>query len=123
MKRILPFLLVFLSLSVGSAFAAEAAYRHVVLFKFKDNAAPADVKKIEDAFIALEARIPQIQEFEWGTNVSPEGLANGFTHCFLVTFKSKADLEIYLPHPDHKAFVDLLGPVLDKVLVFDYVAK
>ena len=123
MKRILPFLLVFLSLGVGSAFAAEAPYRHVVLFKFKDNAAPADVKKIEDAFIALEARIPQIQEFEWGTNVSPEGLANGFTHCFLVTFKSKADLEIYLPHPDHKAFVALLGPVLDKVLVFDYVAK
>ena len=34
-----------------------------------------------------------------------------------------SDLEIYLPHPDHKAFVGLLGPVLDKVLVVDYIAK
>ena len=107
----------------GSALAAEAPYRHVVLFKFKDNAAPAEVKKVEDAFLALEAKIPQIQDLEWGTNVSPEGLSNGFTHCFLVTFKSKSDLEIYLPHPDHKAFVGLLQPVLDKVLVVDYIAK
>ena len=123
MKRIISLLLVFLSFSVGSALAAEAPYRHVVLFKFKDNAAPADVKKVEDAFLALEAKIPQIQDLEWGTNVSPEGLSNGFTHCFLVTFKSKSDLEIYLPHPDHKAFVSVLGPVVDKVLVFDYIAK
>lgn len=123
MKRIVAFLLVFLSFSVGSALAAEAPYRHVVLFKFKDNAAPAEVKKVEDAFLALEAKIPQIQDLEWGTNVSPEGLSNGFTHCFLVTFRSKSDLEIYLPHPDHKAFVGVLQPVLDKVLVVDYVAK
>lgn len=123
MKRLLSFLLVFLGLGVGAALADEAPYRHIVLFKFKDSAAAADVKKIEDAFVGLKAKIPQIQAFEWGTNVSPEGLANGFTHCFLVTFKSKPDLEIYLPHPDHKAFVALLGPVLDKVLVFDYVAR
>ena len=123
MQHIIPLLVVFLSLSVGSVLAAEAPYRHVVLFKFKDNAASADVKKVEDAFLALKAKIPQIQDLEWGTNVSPEGLSNGFTHCFLVTFKSKSDLEIYLPHPDHKAFGGLLGPVLDKVLVVDYIAK
>ena len=123
MTHVIPFLVVFLGLSVGSVMAAEAPYRHVVLFKFKDNAASADVKKVEDAFLALKARIPQIQSLEWGTNVSPEGLSNGFTHCFLVTFKSKSDLEIYLPHPEHKAFGSLLGPVLDKVLVVDYVAK
>ena len=122
-KRLLSFLLVFLGLGVGTAFAGEAPYRHIVLFKFKDSASAADVKKIEDAFVALKDKIPQVQAFEWGTDVSVEGLANGFTHCFLVTFKSKSDLEIYLPHPDHKAFVALLGPVLDKVLVFDYVAK
>lgn len=123
MKPIISFLVIFLGLIVGSVSAAEAPYRHVVLLKFKDNAAPADVKKVEDAFLALKTKIPQIQNLEWGTNVSPEGLSNGFTHCFFVTFKSKSDLEIYLPHPDHKAFGGLLGPVLDKVLVVDYIAK
>ncbi len=101
----------------------EAPYRHVVIFKFKDDAPPAEVKKIEDAFVALKDKIDLITDFEWGTNVSPEGLDQGFTHVFFVTFKNKADLEKYLPHPEHKAFVDLLMPQLDKALVLDYVAK
>jgi hypothetical protein len=29
---------------------------------------------------------------------------------------------VYLPHPAHKAFVDVLMPHLDKVLVIDYWA-
>ena len=119
----------FLSLMVaggmaGSAIDAEAGpYRHVVLFKFKDDAPAAEVEKVEKAFGALKGKIDLIQDYEWGKNVSPEGLDDGFTHCFFVTFKNKADLEAYLPHKDHKAFVALLKPVLDKVLVVDYVAK
>ncbi len=97
--------------------------RHVVLFKFKDSASAADVKKVEDAFSALPAQIKEIKSYEWGTNNSPENLAQGFTHCFFVTFKSEADRAIYLPHPAHKAFVKVLEPNLDKVLVIDYWTK
>nr|MBI1232863.1 Dabb family protein [Cytophagales bacterium] len=97
--------------------------RHVVLFKFKDDTAPEDVKKVEDAFIALGDKIPQIRDFEWGTNNSPEGLNKGLTHCFFVTFESEEDREIYLPHPAHKEFVDVLSPHLDDVTVVDYWAK
>ncbi|MEZ5304182.1 MAG: Dabb family protein [Verrucomicrobiales bacterium] len=103
--------------------AEDAPYRHVVLFKFKDDAKKEDVEKIEKAFAALKGKIDLIKDYEWGTNVSPEGLDDGFTHCFFVTFASKADLEKYLPHPEHKAFVAQLKPVLDKALVVDYVAK
>ena len=67
--------------------------------------------------------IKQIKKFEWGVNNSPEGLNQGLTHCFLVTFKSEKDREIYLPHPAHKAFVEILQPHLDKVTVIDYWAK
>ncbi|MCO5238027.1 MAG: Dabb family protein [Chitinophagaceae bacterium] len=97
--------------------------RHVVLFKFKDNSSADDVKKIEDAFRALPSKIKEVKGFEWGTNNSPENLAQGFTHCFFVSFKSEADRAVYLPHPAHKAFVDILSPHLDKVLVIDYWAK
>ena len=110
-------------LVMNTAVATEGTYRHVVLFKFKDSATPEQVKKIENAFGELPAKIDSITAYEWGTNVSPEGLADGFTHCFLVSFKDKAGLDVYLPHPAHKAFVDLLKPQLDKVLVVDYVAK
>ena len=96
--------------------------RHVVMFKFKDDAPAEEVRKIEDAFRALPSKVPEVVDFEWGTNNSPEGLADGFTHCFLVTFNDEKGREVYLPHPAHKEFVALLKPQLDKVLVIDYVA-
>lgn len=94
--------------------------QHVVLFKFKEDAKPGEVKKVEEAFIALKAQIKEIKALEWGLNNSPENLNQEFTHCFIVSFSSERDREIYLPHPKHKEFVALLGPVLDKVLVIDY---
>ncbi len=97
--------------------------QHVVLFKFKDDAKPEEVKKIEAAFKALKSQIKEIKALEWGLNNSPENLNQGFTHCFLVSFTSEKEREVYLPHPKHKEFVAMLGPVLDKVLVIDYWQK
>lgn len=109
--------------SCGSRTAELGVVRHVVLFKWKDGMPPATVKAIEDAFRALPGRIPGVQGFEWGTDVSPEKLAQGFTHCFLVTFPDAAARDAYLPHPAHQEFVELMRPHLDKVLVVDYVAR
>jgi hypothetical protein len=94
--------------------------RHVVLFKFTDDTTPEQVREIENAFAALPSKIDAIHDFEWGTDVSVENKADGFTHCFFVTFKSEADRAEYLPHPDHKAFGQVLHPHLEKVLVLDY---
>ena len=94
--------------------------RHVVLFKFKENAKADSIKIVEEAFAALPGKIDAIHDYEWGVNNSPEGLNKGLTHCFFVTFKSEEDRGIYLPHPAHKEFVALLGPVLDDVTVVDY---
>lgn len=96
--------------------------RHVVLLKFKDASTAADIKNVETAFRNLPSKIKAIKGFEWGTNNSPENLNQGFTHCFFVSFKTEKERAEYLPHPDHKAFVDVLTPHLDKVLVIDYWA-
>lgn len=101
----------------------KAMLRHVVLLSFKEDSSEEDIKKVEDAFIALKDKIPQIRDFEWGTNNSPEGLNKGLTHCFLVSFESEEDREIYLPHPEHKAFVEVLSPHMKDVTVVDYWAK
>ncbi|MFO7976216.1 MAG: Dabb family protein [Candidatus Hydrogenedentota bacterium] len=97
--------------------------RHLVLFKWKDGTPPDKVQEIEEAFAALPEKIPQIRAFEWGTDMSVEDLSQGFTHAFLVSFKSENDRAVYLPHPEHKKFGDLIGPHLDKVLVVDYWAQ
>ena len=97
--------------------------RHVVLFKFKDSATPAQIKEVEAAFRKLPTQIKEIKGYEWGLNNSPEGLNQGFTHCFFLTFDSEEARAVYLPHPDHKAFGKVLGPYLDKVLVIDYLTQ
>ena len=118
MKAALFAVAILFSAMTSLATAADAPYRHVVFFKFKDTATPAEVQGIENAFIELAKKVNTVTAFEWGTNVSPEGLNDGFTHCFLVTFKDKAGLEVYLPHPEHSAFVAKLKPLL-----FDMASK
>jgi len=115
--------IVALFMSTPTSAADQGVYRHVVLFQFKASATPEQVKAVEDAFRELPKKINTITGYEWGTNVSPEGKDDGFTHCFFVTFKDKAGLDVYLPHPDHKAFGAVLRPILEKVLVVDYVQQ
>jgi len=102
---------------------SEKVLRHIVLFKFEESTAADDVQKIVDAFVALEDKIALIADFEWGTNVSKENLDKGLTHGFTLSFKSQEDLDAYIVHPDHKAFVSMLDGKLADVCVFDYWAS
>ena len=74
-------------------------------------------------FAALKSQIDVIESLEWGTDISPEGLGQGFTHCWIVTFKNAKDRDAYLVHPAHKAFVEILKPILDEPLVVDFVPE
>jgi hypothetical protein len=98
--------------------------RHVVIFKFNDDASAEQVEKLNNSFNELQNHIPVIQDFEWGLNDSPEDFHQGFTHCYLLTFKSEEDRDsIYTPHPKHQEFVASLGPYVEKVFVVDYWAN
>ncbi len=109
--------------AMAAAPTPDSLLRHAVLFSFKEDSYPAGVAAVEAAFRALPGKIPEIHSFEWGTNNSPENLAQGYTHMFFLTFLSEADRAVYLPHPAHKAFGEVLGPHLDQVLVLDYWAQ
>jgi hypothetical protein len=100
--------------------APDSVLRHVVYFSFKETSSPEDIQGVVDAFRKLQNEIPGIESFEWGLNSSPEGLNQGLTHAFTLTFYSDSARDAYLPHPAHKAFGTLLGPHLDKVTVLDY---
>src|SRR5262245_45571028 len=96
---------------------------HMVFFKFKQSATPEQITKVEDAFRALKKSISQIQSYEWGTNVSTEKRDKGFTHGFILTFRTEKDRNDYLEHPEHRAFGTLLGPILEDVFVIDFWAQ
>lgn len=97
--------------------------RHVVCFKFKEEAKPEQIEGIVKAFADLPSKIDGITAYEAGTNNSPENLNKGFTHCFVVTFKDEKAREAYLPHAAHQAFVSQLKPILEDVFVIDYWTK
>lgn len=89
--------------------APSQAVRHVVVFKYKPEATPAQIQQVTDAFRALSKTVPGITAFEDGVNNSPEKMNQGFTHVYQLTFKDAAARDAYLPHPEHKKFGQLLG--------------
>ena len=115
----------------GAAMTTEAAekkkakakqLRHFVCFKYKAEVSKEKIAEVEKAFVGLEKKIKEIKGFEKGLNNSPEGLNKGFKHCYMITFNSEKARDAYLVHPDHKKFVELVGPVLEDVFVVDYWA-
>ncbi|NJB82525.1 Dabb family protein [Wenyingzhuangia aestuarii] len=97
--------------------------RHVVNLKYIETATTEEIDNAVEGFKALQNKIPEILDFEWGINISKEGHSKGFTHCFFVTFKDEASRDIYLNHKDHLALVAKVGPLLADVLVMDYWTK
>ena len=121
MKALLTLLSI--AMLTTSALAADGPIRHVVHFKFKKGATPEQIQKVTDEFAALKKKIDIVEALEWGTNVSPEKLDKGFTHCWIVSFKTVKDRDTYLVHPAHKAFVEILKPILGEALVVDFVPE
>jgi len=110
-------------LFAGNLFSEEPTpFRHFVSFQFKEGTTDEKKEELVKAFLGLKKEIDVIVDLEWGTTDNIEPLNDGFTHSFLVTFKDKAGLATYLPHPAHEAFVAKIKPHLEKVYVFDYTA-
>ena len=125
-QTLITILILGLTLTVSGAersSTSAAKLRHVVAFKFKQSATREEIKQVEDAFRDLKKKIKEIQDYEWGTNVSKETRNKGCTHGFILTFKSETDRDTYIDHPAHKEFGKLVGPVLDDVFVIDFWAK
>ena len=110
-------------LFVGNISAQEGGlFRHFVSFQFKEGTSDEKKEELVKAVLGLKKEIDVIVDLEWGATDNIEPLNNGFTHSFLVSFRDKAGLATYLPHPAHEAFVAKIKPHLEKVYVFDYTA-
>jgi len=94
--------------------------RHMGVFEFKPEVSS---EEIEESFAAMQAMVGQIDgllSMEHGPYKSDEGLNDGFTHGFLMTFDSPESRDAYLPHPIHLKVVDLVQPRLERIVVFDF---
>jgi len=94
--------------------------QHVVLVKFKSSTSPGQITQCFEDIGRLRQAIPGIEGYSWGPNNSPEGLNQGYTHGFVMTFKNAAARDAYLPHPAHEKLKAAVLPLVESVLVFDY---
>ncbi|SCK13725.1 Dabb family protein [Vogesella sp. LIG4] len=94
---------------------------HIVLFRFPDHTDADTIARVQAEFAALVAATGVVSDFRHGPDVSPEGLAQGFTHGWLLQFAGVAERDAYLVHPAHQQFVAMVQPLLAAALVFDFV--
>lgn len=113
--------LIFTLAMLATTSLAAGPVRHVVQFKFKKDATPEQVQRVIGEFALLKKKIKEVDSLEWGTNSSPEGLNKGFTHCWILTFRSEADRDTYLHHANHEAFVAIVKPLIEDVQVIDFI--
>ena len=75
--------------------------KHIAIFEFNSSCTPQDQDIFWKTIRDLPKLIPGILEFSSGPNISSEGLDQGFTDSFLMTFESEDARDKYLPHPIH----------------------
>lgn len=93
--------------------------RHFGVFTFKDSVTQAEIDHCFASLKALVGPIPGLQSMEHGPYNGDEGLNDGFTHGFLMTFDSAASRDAYLPHPLHEEVREIVVPCLARYVVFD----
>ena len=100
-------------------FKVRGPITHVVAFAIVKGAE----NDVINAFRVLANAVPQVCTFEYGPNTSTEGLNQGCTHLFTLTFASDEDLQVYLPHRLHDQFKLFIKTLVTKAVVFDYKAS
>ncbi len=95
--------------------------RHYGVFKFKPQVSAPQIEACFRTMKAMVGMIPGLMDMEYGPYSSPEGMNDGFTHGFLMTFDSEESRDAYLPHPIHEHAKDVVVPCLERVVVFDFV--
>jgi hypothetical protein len=94
--------------------------KHIGLMKFKEGTPEDQIQSVFDSILDITETIPGIEDYVSGPNTSPEGLAQGYTHAFIITFADAAARDAYLPHPEHERVKSLMLPLLDSLAVVDF---
>ena len=94
--------------------------RHFGMFQFKKGVTDVQIEECFSTMKGMKGKIPGFLEMEYGPYDSTEGLNDGYTHGFIMTFESPEAREAYLPHPIHEDVKDLVIPRLERVVVFDF---
>ncbi|MFN8105158.1 MAG: Dabb family protein [Acidimicrobiia bacterium] len=86
-------------------------FRHVVMFRWRDDATPEDVAAVSAQLAALPALVGSVREYRFGPDA---GVNDG--NCEFVIVADFDDVDAYLvyrDHPEHQRVIrDHIAPIL-----------
>lgn len=94
--------------------------RHFGVFQFKETVTEEQIVHCFKTMKEMVGQIPGLLDMEHGLYNSPEGMNDGFTHGFVMTFDTLTSRDAYLPHPVHELAKEIVVPKLERVVVFDF---
>ncbi|MFT5886341.1 MAG: hypothetical protein ACI9IP_002805 [Arcticibacterium sp.] len=94
--------------------------RHYGMFQFKEGITESEIDNCFTTMKSMVGKISGLMNMEYGPYDSTEGLNDGYTHGFIMTFDSPESRDSYLPHPIHEKVKELVVPRLERVVVFDF---
>lgn len=85
--------------------------KHVVLLCWKEGISRAAIDRVDAAFRALAAEIPEIVSYTFGPDA---GIYRGNAdYALIAEFHTEADLQAYVKHPHHQALMaEVTGPIM-----------
>ena len=98
---------------------------HIVLFRFKSNVTPEEIKLVFNSICTLAQKFQGVKNFSWGPNTNKEGYDQGYEYGLFLQFDSIATRSAYQNHPyNQKISQEIVIPMLCKkenpALVFDF---
>ena len=94
--------------------------KHYGVFQFKPEVSAGQIATCFHEMADMVGKIPGLLDFHYGPYDSGEGMNDGFTHGFIMTFASPQARDEYLPHPEHERVKGIVVPCLARVIVFDF---
>lgn len=94
--------------------------QRIVCFKFKEGTPEEAIQQHMDDFAAMQPAIPQIIEYRGGrTKPGDNNRPPDFDTMHYLTYASMDDIDVYLPHPAHRRFIELNREIWANVLVLN----
>jgi hypothetical protein len=94
--------------------------KHFGMFQFKPEVTQEGIDTCFHELVGMVGKIPGLIDVHHGPYDSAEGLNDGFTHGFIMTFESPEARDAYVPHPEHERVKGIVVSCLARVIVFDF---
>jgi len=94
-------------------------FRHVVMFRWKDEATDAQQQAVRNALAALPDQIPQIRAYHLGADLrlNPEN----FHLVLIADFATQDDYLLYRDHPAHQRVIaEYIHPIAAQLARVQY---